>query len=132
MWDIVERLFFLFKQKTAYEMRISDWSTCALPIVLPAAVIGGGAALIQSDPSRLAATLARLVSLGLGYAVYIGIWIFVVLAVSSRMQTSRMALIELLGFWIASAVLLPRAISDLSNASFLSPSPTELNPAPAE
>src|SRR3546814_4684417 len=26
-------LFFFFKQKTAYEMRISDWSqTCALPI----------------------------------------------------------------------------------------------------
>src|SRR3546814_7223642 len=28
-------LFFFFKQKTAYEMRISDWSsTCALPILL--------------------------------------------------------------------------------------------------
>src|SRR3546814_9934649 len=27
--------FFFFKQKTAYEMRISDWSsTCALPILL--------------------------------------------------------------------------------------------------
>src|SRR3546814_9328814 len=24
--------FFFFKQKTAYEMRISDWQTCALPI----------------------------------------------------------------------------------------------------
>src|SRR3546814_1674022 len=28
-------VFFFFKQKTAYEMRISDWSqTCALPISL--------------------------------------------------------------------------------------------------
>src|SRR3546814_10740695 len=28
-------MFFFFKQKTAYEMRISDWSsTCALPISL--------------------------------------------------------------------------------------------------
>src|SRR3546814_2760722 len=28
--------FFFFKQKTAYEMRISDWSsTCALPISTP-------------------------------------------------------------------------------------------------
>src|SRR3546814_19604106 len=28
--------FFFFKQKTAYEMRISDWSqTCALPISKP-------------------------------------------------------------------------------------------------
>src|SRR3546814_1101939 len=31
--------FFFFKQKTAYEMRISDWSqTCALPISPPRAV----------------------------------------------------------------------------------------------
>src|SRR3546814_7103787 len=30
-------LFFFFKQKTAYEMRISDWSSeCALPISLEA------------------------------------------------------------------------------------------------
>src|SRR3546814_8098602 len=33
VWLYVECLFFFFKQKTAYEMRISDWSqTCALPI----------------------------------------------------------------------------------------------------
>src|SRR3546814_7423949 len=31
--------FFFFKQKTAYEMRISDWSsTCALPIWIEAAL----------------------------------------------------------------------------------------------
>src|SRR3546814_2862149 len=27
-------LFFFFKQKTAYDVRISDWKTCALPISL--------------------------------------------------------------------------------------------------
>src|SRR3546814_8870475 len=33
MYDIVFVVFFFFKQKTAYEMRISDWSSaCALPI----------------------------------------------------------------------------------------------------
>src|SRR3546814_7622083 len=32
-WIISCSFFFFFKQKTAYEMRISDWSsTCALPI----------------------------------------------------------------------------------------------------
>src|SRR3546814_2609184 len=32
--------FFFFKQKTAYEMRISDWSsTCALPILGDTAVL---------------------------------------------------------------------------------------------
>lgn len=98
-------------------------------LLLPAALIGGAAALFQSDPSRLADTIARLASLGLGYVVYVGIWIFVVLAVSARMRTSRMALIALLGVWIASAVLLPRAISDLSDVSYPTPSRTEFNRA---
>lgn len=96
-------------------------------LLLPAAVVGAAAALVQSDPSHLGDTSARLASLALGYAVYLGIWIFVVLAVSARIRTSRMALIALLGIWIASAVLLPRAVSDLSDAAFPSPSRTEFN-----
>src|SRR3546814_2769910 len=38
-------MFCFFKQKTAYEMRISDWSqTCALPISL-----GGGGPIVRVD-----------------------------------------------------------------------------------
>ncbi|WP_394828227.1 ABC transporter permease subunit [Pendulispora albinea] len=98
-------------------------------LLLSGGAVGAAAALIQSPPSRLADTIARLASLAVGYAAYLGIWIFVALAVSARMRTSRMALIALLGIWIASAVLLPRAISDLSDASFPSPSRTEFNRA---
>src|SRR3546814_10243910 len=37
--------FFFFKQKTAYEMRISDWSsTCALPILEKLAALDDGKA----------------------------------------------------------------------------------------
>jgi ABC-2 type transport system permease protein len=103
------------------------WSLAIL--LLPAAVIGAAAALLQSDPSRLVDTSARLSSLAVGYAAYVGIWMFAVLAISARVRTSRMALIAMLGFWITSAVLLPRAISDLSDASFPSPSRTEFNRA---
>src|SRR3546814_12954095 len=37
-------LFFFFKQKTAYEMRISDWSSdvCSSDLLAPAADIGPG------------------------------------------------------------------------------------------
>src|SRR3546814_2891630 len=36
--------FFFYKQKTAYEMRISDWiQTCALPIYSSSKVDAGGA-----------------------------------------------------------------------------------------
>src|SRR3546814_4871165 len=39
-WSIVSVDFFFFKQKTAYEMRISDWSSaCALPISCPAELL---------------------------------------------------------------------------------------------
>lgn len=53
-------------------------------LLLPAALSGAAAALYQSESSRLADTIARLSSLFLGYAAYVGIWVFVVLAVSAR------------------------------------------------
>src|SRR3546814_14242756 len=84
------------------------WSIAIL--LLPAAVIGGRAALIQSAPYRLPDTPARLVSPGLGCAVHDGISIFVALALSARMRTPRMQLTALLGFWLSTAVLLPSAI----------------------
>src|SRR3546814_7107848 len=43
--------FFFFKQKTAYEMRISDWSSaCALPISLRH--LGEGAGFVQPRQQR--------------------------------------------------------------------------------
>src|SRR3546814_11618145 len=60
--------FFFFKQKTAYEMRISDWSSdvCSSDLSIPAAV----SATAQEDLSRASATsiadVARLTP-GLSY-----------------------------------------------------------------
>src|SRR3546814_8212944 len=48
--------FFFFKQKTAYEMRISDWvQTCALPIFLR----GEGGAAPPRLPARCAPSRPR-------------------------------------------------------------------------
>src|SRR3546814_9031627 len=63
-------VFFFFKQKTAYEMRISDWSqTCALPISRNALKRGGSEGVGQladilgddgvDDAVRLALDLLR-------------------------------------------------------------------------
>lgn len=98
-------------------------------LLLPPFMIGACAALLQSAAPQVIDTATRLASLAVGCTAYLGIWIFVVLGVSARIRTSRMALITLLGIWIASAVLLPRAISDLSDAAFPSPSRTEFNQA---
>src|SRR3546814_13624645 len=38
MWDVSVIFFFFFKQKTAYEMRISDWSSDVCSSDLPAEI----------------------------------------------------------------------------------------------
>src|SRR3546814_6098277 len=52
--------FFLFKQKTAYEMRISDWSSdvCSSDLALPAQWRRAGA-VAQHESCRLGAVAAR-------------------------------------------------------------------------
>src|SRR3546814_1630967 len=40
MFDVVLVLFFFFKQKTAYEMRISDWSSDVCSSDLPGVIAG--------------------------------------------------------------------------------------------
>src|SRR3546814_12609468 len=53
------RVFFFFKQKTAYEMRISDWSsTCALPIFKLNAT--GGEPTLRKDLETLVAEADRM------------------------------------------------------------------------
>src|SRR3546814_1822989 len=65
-------LFFFFKQKTAYEMRISDWSSdvCSSDLVLAGAVLAlAGEALFGSR---------ALATAGFGLAVVCGVfyWVF--------------------------------------------------------
>src|SRR3546814_4438636 len=51
-------IFFFFKQKTAYEMRISDWSSdvCSSDLPLVAAVFTGAEIAASPDPAGLADT----------------------------------------------------------------------------
>ena len=71
----------------------------------------------------------RLALLGAGYVLYLGIAVFTVLAVSALAPTSRVALVTLLGLWIASVMLAPRAASDAARHLFPSPSRVQFNSA---
>src|SRR3546814_5558421 len=67
-------LFFFFKQKTAYEMRISDWSsTCALPILASHILIqvepGADAAAQKAAEEKAAAIAAEARKPGADFAV---------------------------------------------------------------
>lgn len=71
--------------------------------------------------------LIRLGLLVLGYLVYLGIFIFTVLAVSALTTTSRISLIVLLTFWIIGSTLAPRVLVDVARAIYPIPNHVEFN-----
>jgi ABC-2 type transport system permease protein len=92
---------------------------CLIPALVAAALVvqwQGGA----DAPLRLA-------SLAFGYALYFGIAVLAVLGLSAWLPTTRLALVALLGLWIAGVALAPRAASDLAREAFPSPSRQAFN-----
>lgn len=97
--------------------------TLALTVVLlPAGLLGLLAAALLSPVSYRLDEIQRAGGLGLLYALYLGIFLFLSLAISARCRTARNALTLLLVFWVATVFALPRALLDLS---------ATLQPAPA-
>lgn len=81
--------------------------------------------VVAAGPEGVSADLvARVGWLGMGYALYFATVVGVVLTVSVLAGSSRIALVTLLGFWIATSLLAPRVASDLSRVWY--PSPTRL------
>lgn len=71
--------------------------------------------------------LIRLGFLVLGYLVYLGIFIFVALAVSALTATSRTSLIVLLIFWIVGTTLVPRVLIDVARMVYPAPNQVEFS-----
>lgn len=96
-----------------------------LPAALAAtlAVVLGASAGDGHGPGS-ADALLRFAAFALGHAVYLAIFIFLVLGVSAASSTSRVAITVLLALWIANTVIAPRVLSELSRV--LDPSPTRL------
>jgi ABC-2 type transport system permease protein len=96
----------------------------ALAILLvPAAAIAAVIVIGRGSSIDLDAA-ARLGWLSLGYSAYLAMAVFAVLAVSALARSSRIALVTLLGLWIATTLLAPRVASDLSRTWH--PNPTRL------
>jgi ABC-2 type transport system permease protein len=92
-------------------------------LLIPAAVIGSialSAADWDADFS-----LSRLILMSAGYLLYLGVFVAVSLAVSARAASSRFALLALLGFWIVSCLILPRAATDIVRRVYPTPSAME-------
>jgi ABC-2 type transport system permease protein len=93
-------------------------------LLVPAAVIAGAAVVVGADAGAGLDALLRFAAFGLGYALYLAIFVFITLGVSAASSTSRVAITILLALWIANAVVAPRVMSEVSR--MLLPSPTRL------
>jgi ABC-2 type transport system permease protein len=91
-----------------------------LVLLVPAAVLGSATLVLASD-DRSIGRMGVLIGV---YLLYFIIWLGVSLAVSARARSGRTALVTLLGLWMASGLLAPRAATEL--ARWLHPTPSLL------
>lgn len=98
-------------------------------LLVPAALVAAVAVAVGAEPGGRVDALLRLGAWSLGYAVYLGIFVCLVLGVSALSSTSRMAITVLLALWIGQAVMAPRVLSELSRTWFPSPTRLEFNKA---
>ncbi len=92
----------------------------------------GTLALLAFAPLALAAAYAAtrdswLPSLLMiaGYALYLSLWTFGIVAVSARARTAGSALVLLLGVWLATVVAMPRVATEVATAAVPTPSKVE-------
>lgn len=100
---------------------------CLALLLVPAGIAALIASLWGLESSQQFDTAARLMAIGFGYFLYLTSAVFVVLAVSIRARSSRIALVALLGIWIVGTLMVPRAASDLARTHNPSPSRLEFN-----
>lgn len=100
--------------------------SAALAVVLvPAAVLAvAGLALTAGEGSALA-DLPRAALLGACYLGYFAVFLALSLGVSSRVSSSRVALIVLLSFWVVNSLVAARAVADIAAALHPAPSAIE-------
>lgn len=74
------------------------------------AVVSGG----SGDDAGSVGTLTRTIALAVAYAVYFAAFLVFALYASAIAPSSRIALVALLGFWVLTSLVLPRAAADLA------------------
>jgi ABC-2 type transport system permease protein len=95
-------------------------------LLVPAALVGAAALGVASAPAGLSPSLPRVGLMAVAYLLYFGALVGVSLAASARASSARIALVALLGFWIANGLVMPRAMADLSERLHPTPSSTAL------
>ncbi|HXG82463.1 MAG TPA: ABC transporter permease [Pyrinomonadaceae bacterium] len=92
--------------------------TGVLASLLVPAVFIGAIALILTGEAGEPFGAWRFALLVIGYLLYLGIFLTVALAVSALASSTRVALLALLGFWIFSCLIAPRAATDIARKTY--------------
>jgi ABC-2 type transport system permease protein len=103
--------------------------TAALSALLVPAVLLGALATSVWHDGGAASAGARTAAMAVAYLGYFVVFVGLTLTVSALARSSRGALIALLGFWVAAALIAPRAASDA--AVLLAPTPSQAQIAQA-
>lgn len=103
---------------------LAIFSVVALPLAAAgAAVLALTLAAGFSADGGPPGALPRLLVMALGYALFLLGFLGVALAVSAWSANRRTALLALLGWWIASCLVLPRVAADFTEKAFPVPAP---------
>lgn len=94
-------------------------------LLIPAAIVGVLALSLASVNDSLLSSIPRFGLMCMAYLLYFGAFIGVGLSVSAFASTTRIALVALIGFWIFSCLLLPRAANDLAERFYQVPAASE-------
>jgi ABC-2 type transport system permease protein len=96
-------------------------------LVGPAVLLGAAfvAALAEGNTAAPGST-ARLACLAAAYIAYFAAYIAVTLFVSAVAPSSRFALVALLGFWVVSGLVVPRAAADAAAVLLKTPTQAEI------
>lgn len=86
-------------------------------LLVPAVFIGAMALMLTGDAGEPLGAW-RFALLVIGYLLYLGIFVAAALAVSALAASTRVALLVLLGFWILSCLIAPRAATDIARRTY--------------
>lgn len=98
-------------------------------LLVPAAL---GVALLTLGQAQVLQQLLRLAGLVAGYALYLGGFALLALAVSAFSRSSRAALVVLLAFWLLNGFVAPKVATDLARDAQPLPSAQDFRRAIAE
>ena len=98
-------------------------------IAVPLAVLTAAVLAFLSPLSSGGDWLARGAALGVAYALYALVFLALTLAVSAILPSTASARTVLLAFWVLSALVVPRAVTDLSQMAFPTPTSIEVEQA---